>query len=111
MVVAFSSLLFMSAVWVAEVFFVKNVLDMGDFSYGLLLTTWTVAMPMGSLLIALNTALALDVGLDFNILELDMAVFDAIGLAIAGVMLVLLTVRVFGNLRELAKAEPHARRR
>ena len=40
-----------------------------------------------------------------------MTVFDAIGLAIAGVMLTLLTVRVFGNLRELAKQEPAAPRR
>ena len=62
-------------------------------------------------LIALNTALALDLGLDFNILELNMTVFDAIGLAIAGVMLVLLTGRAFQNLRELAKDEPAAPRR
>ena len=63
------------------------------------------------ILIALNTALALKLGLDFHILELDMTVFDAIGLGIAGVMLVLLTGRVFQNLRELAKQEPSARRR
>jgi phosphatidylglycerophosphate synthase len=62
-------------------------------------------------LILLNTALALNLGLDFNLLELDMTVFDAIGLGIAGVVLVLLTARVFGNLRELAKREPAARRR
>ena len=35
----------------------------------------------------------------------------AIGLAIAGVMLVLLTGRAFQNLRELAKDEPAAPRR
>jgi len=35
----------------------------------------------------------------------------AIGLGIVAVMLVLLTVRVFGNLRELAKEEPSAARR
>jgi archaetidylinositol phosphate synthase len=64
-----------------------------------------------AVLIALNTALALDLGLDFNILELNMTVFDAIGLGIAGVMLVLLSERVFGNLRELAKEEPAAPRR
>ena len=62
-------------------------------------------------LILLNTALALDLGLDFNILELNMTVFDAIGLAIAGVMLVLLTGRAFQNLRGLAKDEPAAPRR
>ena len=62
-------------------------------------------------LILLNTALALDLGLDFNILELNMTVFDVIGLAIAGVMLVLLAGRAFQNLRELAKDEPAAPRR
>ena len=41
-------------------------------------------------LILLNTALALKLGLDFNLLELDMTVFDAVGLGIAAVMLVLL---------------------
>ena len=64
-----------------------------------------------AVLIVLNTALALDLGLDFRILELNMTVFDVIGLAIAGVMLVLLCGRVFGNLRELAKDEPAAPRR
>ena len=64
-----------------------------------------------AVLIGLNTALALDLGLDFNILELNMTVFDVIGLAIAGVMLVLLTGRAFQNLRELAKDEPAAPRR
>ena len=49
-------------------------------------------------------------GLDFNILDFDMTVFDAIGLGIAGVMLVLLTGRAF-RLRELAKQEPPAPRR
>ncbi len=62
-------------------------------------------------LIALNTALALDLGLDFRILELNMTVFDVIGLGIASVMLVLLTGRAFQNLRELAKDEPAAPRR
>jgi hypothetical protein len=64
-----------------------------------------------AVLIALNTALALELGLDFRILELDMTVFDAIGLGIAAVMLALLTVRIFGNLRELAADEPAAPRR
>ena len=64
-----------------------------------------------AVLIALNTALALDLGLDFRLLELNMTVFDVIGLAIAGVMIALLIVRAFGNLRELAKQEPAAPRR
>ena len=52
MTVAFVSLLFMSAVWVAELFFVKEVLERGDGAYGLLLTTWTVAMFAGASLVA-----------------------------------------------------------
>ena len=62
-------------------------------------------------LILLNTALALGLGLDFHLLELDLTIFDVIGLGIVAVMLALLTVRVFGNLRELAKEEPAAPRR
>jgi phosphatidylglycerophosphate synthase len=62
-------------------------------------------------LILLNTALALKLGLGFTILELKMTVLDVIGLAIVAVMLTLLVVRAFGNLRELAKEEPAARRR
>jgi archaetidylinositol phosphate synthase len=61
-------------------------------------------------LILLNTALALDLGLDFRLLQVNLTVFDVIGLAIVGVMLALLTVRVFGNLRQLAKEEPAAPR-
>ncbi|HKH22979.1 MAG TPA: CDP-alcohol phosphatidyltransferase family protein [Solirubrobacterales bacterium] len=61
-------------------------------------------------LILLNAALALDLGLDFRLLDLNLTVFDVIGLGILAVMLALLTVRVFGNLRELAKEEPSAPR-
>jgi archaetidylinositol phosphate synthase len=64
-----------------------------------------------AVLILLNTALALDLGLDFRLLELNLTVIDVIGLGIVAVMLALLTARVFGNLRELAKAEPSAPRR
>ncbi len=63
------------------------------------------------ILILLNTALALGLGLDFRIVELEMTVFDVIGLAIAGVMIALLTTRAFKNLRELAREEPAASRR
>jgi archaetidylinositol phosphate synthase len=62
-------------------------------------------------LILINTAMALGLGLDFRFLELNLTVFDVIGLAVVAVMLALLTVRVFGNLRELAKEEPSAPRR
>ena len=61
-------------------------------------------------LILLNTALALDLGLDFRLLKLNMTVFDVIGLGIVAVMLILLTARVFTNLRQLAKEEPSALR-
>ena len=64
-----------------------------------------------AILIVLNTALALKLGLDFTIAEVGVTVLDVIGLAIAGVMIILLLGRAFGNLRELAKAEPAARRR
>jgi len=62
-------------------------------------------------LIALNTALALHLGLDFSIGHLNMTVFDLVGLALAGTMIVLLMGRVARNLRELSRREPGARRR
>ena len=63
------------------------------------------------ILIALNTALALHVGLDFSIGHLNMTVFDLVGLALAGTMIVLLVGRVIRNLRELGRREPAASRR
>jgi archaetidylinositol phosphate synthase len=60
-------------------------------------------------LIALNVALAVGVGLDFRVAGVGMTVLDLIGLGAAAVMLVLLTVRAVGNLRELAVEEPSAR--
>jgi len=63
------------------------------------------------ILILLNTALALELGLDFQLVGVDLTVFDIVGLAIAGVMTVLLSGRAFRNLRELARAEPAAKRR
>ena len=58
------------------------------------------------ILIVLNTALALKLGLDFRLAGLDLTVFDVVGLAIATVMLVLLVGRSVTNLRELARKEP-----
>jgi MFS family permease len=52
MIVAFSSLLFMSAVWVGELFFVQDVLERGDIAYGLMLSIWTVGMALGALLLS-----------------------------------------------------------
>jgi archaetidylinositol phosphate synthase len=66
---------------------------------------------MRLILIALNTALALGLGLDFTVVEVNLTVLDVIGLAIAAVMIVLLMGRAIRNLRELAKAEPAASRR
>ncbi len=56
MVVAFASLLFMSAVWVAELFFVQDVLARGDLGYGLMLSVWTAGMAAGAMLVARRVA-------------------------------------------------------
>jgi hypothetical protein len=56
MVVAFSSLLFMSAVWVGELFFVEDVLRRGDLAYGSMLSIWTVGMALGALLLSPRVA-------------------------------------------------------
>jgi hypothetical protein len=56
MTVAFSSLLFMSAVWVGELFFVEDVLGRGDVAYGLMLSIWTVGMALGALLLSPRVA-------------------------------------------------------
>jgi phosphatidylglycerophosphate synthase len=63
------------------------------------------------ILIALNTALALGLGLDFTLVEVDLTVLDVIGLGIAAGMIVLLCGRALRNLRELARNEPPASRR
>lgn len=44
MVVAFASLLFMTASASAELFFATDVLDVGESGYGLLMTAWTTGM-------------------------------------------------------------------
>ena len=62
-------------------------------------------------LIALNTALVLGGGLEFQVANFDLTVFDVIGLGIAGGMIAMLLGRARKNLRELAKAEPAASRR
>jgi Major Facilitator Superfamily len=58
MTVAFTSLLFMSAVWVGEIFFVKDVLELGDTAYGLFMSVWTVGMALGALLLSVRVAAA-----------------------------------------------------
>jgi len=56
MAVAFGSLMFMSAVWVAELFFVQDVLGRGDVAYGLMFTVWTVGMALGAIVVARRVA-------------------------------------------------------
>ena len=59
-------------------------------------------------LIALNTLLALGVGLGFSVGDLGLTVLDLIGLGIAGVMITALIGRAARNLRRLAELEPAA---
>ena len=63
------------------------------------------------ILVALNSAVALGAGLDFVVADLDLTVFDVIGLGIAATMIVLLIGRAARNLRELGRKEPAAPRR
>ncbi len=63
------------------------------------------------ILIGLNTAVALGAGLDFVVADLELTLFDVIGLGIATTMIILLLGRGLRNLRELAQAEPPAPRR
>ncbi len=58
MTVAFGSLLFMSAVWVAELFFVEDVLGRGDVAYGAMLSIWTGGMALGAMLLSRRVAAA-----------------------------------------------------
>jgi len=63
------------------------------------------------ILIALNTVVALGAGLDFVVADLELTLFDVVGLAIAATMITLLVARALQNLRRLAQKEPPARRR
>ena len=56
MTVAFGSLFFMSAVWVGELFFVEDVLKMGDVAYASMFSVWTVGMALGALLLSRRVA-------------------------------------------------------
>ena len=58
MTVAFVSLLFMSAVWVGELFFVEDVLGKGDVAYGAWLSVWTLGMAIGAMLLSRRVAAA-----------------------------------------------------
>jgi hypothetical protein len=52
MLVAFASLLFMTASVPAEVFFAKEVLDVGEIGFGALWTSWFAGMALGALVLA-----------------------------------------------------------
>jgi MFS family permease len=52
MTVGFVSLLFMTASVPAEVFFAKDVLDAGDVGFGALISSWTIGMALGALVLA-----------------------------------------------------------
>lgn len=56
MTVAFGSLFFMSAVWVGELFFVEDVLEMGDLAYASMFSVWTVGMALGALFLSRRVA-------------------------------------------------------
>jgi Na+/melibiose symporter-like transporter len=58
MAVAFTSLLFMSAVWVGELFFIEDVLGRGEVAYGVWLSIWTLGMAMGAMLLSRRVAAA-----------------------------------------------------
>ena len=56
MTVAFGSLFFMSAVWVGELFFVEDVLGMGDVAYASMFSVWTLGMALGAMLLSRRVA-------------------------------------------------------
>lgn len=58
MTVAFASLFFMSAVWVGELFFVEDVLEMGDLAYASMFSVWTVGMALGAMLLSRRVSTA-----------------------------------------------------
>ena len=83
MIVAFTSLLFMTASVAAEVFFAKDVLGAGDVGYGALIASWTVGMALGALVLARRFRASLAGG------ALVAIVVQSIGLALPTLWLVL----------------------
>jgi archaetidylinositol phosphate synthase len=63
------------------------------------------------ILVALNTLFATGAGIGFRIADLDLTVFDVVGLAVATAMVILLVTRATKNLRRLAELEPPGPRR
>jgi hypothetical protein len=62
MAVAFVSLCFMTASATAEVFFAKDVFDVGDIGYGALLSVWTLGMAAGALILSKQVKVGLAAG-------------------------------------------------
>ena len=56
--VTFLTLLLMTGVATAEVFFVREDLDAGDFGYGLVMSAWTLGMAAGALLVSRRVSTA-----------------------------------------------------
>ena len=83
MAVAFTSLLFMTASVSAEVFFAKDVLDAGDVGFGALMTSWTLGMALGALVLARRFRMTLAAG------ALYAVVAQSLGLALPTLWLVL----------------------
>ena len=82
MAVSFFSLLFMTAIWTAEVFFVVDDLGGGEIGYGLLMTSWTLGMAIG----ALGLAPRLHTGALVTVALLATAI-QGLGLAIPAIVL------------------------
>jgi archaetidylinositol phosphate synthase len=61
------------------------------------------------LLLVVNTLLAVGAGLDFRLRGIGLTLLDVVGVLAASTMGALLVVRVFENLRELAREEPARR--
>ena len=81
--VAFVSLLFMSASIPADVFYVKDVLGMGDFAFGAVLTTWTVGMLVGALVLSRRIPVA-----SLAVAALAAVAVQGLGKAVAPIWLV-----------------------
>ena len=58
MLVAFTALAFMSAVWVAQPFFLDDDLGQGGMGYGVMLSCWTAGMALGAVVVARRVATA-----------------------------------------------------
>lgn len=61
-------------------------------------------------LIAVNTLMALGIGIGFEVNGLGLTALDIVGMALGALMMAALAFRAGRNLRELAVAEPSARR-